>query len=348
MGKPRRAAFGALLVALALGATAAPAGAAVPAGVSPANNESVAFGDAVVFAMSPEPGHTCSEYRLALDAHADEAHLGPRFQHPSCTVVVSLGSELRAARDHVWRVWRNCAGKSCNGPGKTSHRSAKRHFTLKGPIIRTTPENGATLRKAAFPIQLSMAAKIATNGFELRISASRARDALGRLADPQLTLTTTLSATVSGSHLALVSGLEPGLYYWQWIRQAPACRKSATDCPGPLLRFLLDPSGVLPELDIEAPRVRPLVARGKVGKRLKLRYSVLEDHGQGRVNVWIYRKTKARKSWKVWLGRVEPRRIFHVVWKPRKPGLYRLCTRGRDGSQNVSKKRCARVSVAPG
>ena len=207
--------------------------------------------------------------------------------------------------------------------------------------------NGGTLRELAFPIELTMAPGVATTGFEIRLSTSDTRDALGRLSAPQRTVSTSLSPTVPGSHLALVTGLEPGLYYWQWVRQAPACGGSATDCPGPVLRLLLDPSGTLPELDVEAPRVRPLVAHGRVGKRLRLRYSVLEDRGQGRVNVWIYRKTKARKRWNVWLGRVEPRKIFHVVWTPRKPGRYRLCTRGRDGSQNVSKKRCARVVVAP-
>ena len=338
-----------MLLALLLGLvfTAAHASAAVPVGVSPASNESVAFGDAVVFAMTPEPGHLCSQYFLALDASVDNAFPGPQFQHPSCTVVVPLGSELRADAAHTWRVWRNCTGNACNGPGESSHRSAKRSFYLDGPIVTVKPEDGETLRELAFPIELTMAPAVATTGFEIRIASSEQLDALGRLAEPQKTVTTTLSPTVAGSHLALVTGLEPGLYYWQWLRRAPACGSSATECPGPILRFLLDPSGTLPEIDVEAPRVRPLAAKGRVGKRLRLRYSALEAGGQGRVTVWIYRKTKARKRWNVWLGRVEPRKIFHVVWTPRKPGRYRLCTRGRDGSQNVSKKRCARVMIAP-
>ena len=258
-----------------------------------------------------------------------------------------LGSELRADSDHSWRVWRNCSGNACNGPGETSHRSAKRSFYLDGPEVTTTPKDGATLRELAFPVQLTMPPGIATTGFEIRINATGTVDALGRLANPLRGIPTSLSPTIAGAHLALVTGLEPGLYYWQWVRLAPACGGSATDCPGAVSRLLLDPSGTLPELDVRAPRVRPLVAKGRVGKRMRLRYSVLEDQGQGRVTVWIYRKTKARKRWKIWLGRVQPRKIFHVVWTPRKPGRYRLCTRGRDGSQNVSKKRCARVSIAP-
>lgn len=338
-----------LLLALAFGllSGAAHAGTAVPKAVSPANEESVPFDDAVVFGMTPEPGHQCSEYYLALDAHADEAHLGPRFQHPSCTVVVPLGSELRADAEHTWRVWRNCTGNSCNGPGETSHRSAKKRFRLDGPVIKTNPKDGETLSELAFPIQLKMSPGTANAPFEIRISSTETVDALGRLADPVRTVPTSLSPTVAGSHLALVTGLEPGLYYWQWVRQASPCGSSATDCPGPLLRLLLDPTGTLPALDVEAPRVRPLKGKGRVGKRLKLRYSVLEDQGQGRVTVWIYRKTKARKRWRIWLDRVEPRQTFHVIWTPRKPGIYRLCTRARDGSQNVSKKKCARITVAP-
>jgi hypothetical protein len=297
--------------------------------------------------MTPEPEHLCSEYYFALDAHAGVAHLGPRFSHPSCTVVVPLGSELRAEAEHTWRVWRNCTGVACNGPGESSHRSPKRRFYLDGPIVGTTPKDGATIRDLAFPVQLKMSPETATAPFEIRISSSKTTDALGRLADPERTIPTSLSPSLAGTHLALVSGLEPGLYYSQWVRLAPACDDSAIDCPSRTLRLLLDPSGELPDLDIEAPRVRPLAAKGRVGKRLKLRYSVRENLGQGCVNVWIYRKTKARKRWNLGLGRVETRRIFHVVWTPRKPGRYRLCTRGRDGAQNVSKKRCPRVKLAP-
>jgi len=108
---------------LLAGASVAQAGLTPPKAVSPASNESVAFGGAVVFAMMPEPGHLCSEYFLALDGHSDEPHVGPRFEHPSCSVVVALGSELRADAEHTWRVWRNCTGPVCDGPGTGWHRS---------------------------------------------------------------------------------------------------------------------------------------------------------------------------------------------------------------------------------
>ena len=124
----RCALIGLLVLVLGVMASPAQAGNTIPRGVSPATEETVPFGAAVVFAMTPEPAHLCSEYYLALDAHAGVAHLGPRFSHPSCTVAVPLGSELRAEAEHTWRVWRNCTGVACNGPGERSHRSPKRRL----------------------------------------------------------------------------------------------------------------------------------------------------------------------------------------------------------------------------
>jgi hypothetical protein len=345
----RRSAFVAallLLAALVVGTSMAQAGLSTPKGVSPAANQSVPFGDALVFAMTPEPGHKCSEYFLALDQHADDPHVGPRFEHPSCSVVVALGSELQADAGHTWRVWRNCSGPSCNGPGAGWHRSAKRSFHLDGPAVRTNPRDGATVSDLAFPIELSMSALAASTSFTIRMSSSASLDAIGKLSDPQITVPASRSASNPTSHLALITGLEPGLYYWQWVRMGSACGSSGTDCPGPVLRVLVDPTGTLPSLDVFAPRVKPLSAKGRVGKGLKLRYSVLEDQGQGQVTVWIYKGTKVKKRWRIWLGRVEPRKVFHVVWKPRKIGRYRLCTRARDGAKNTSKRRCARVTIS--
>lgn len=348
---PQRPALLVLLLSalvLALGVpSATQAATSAPRAVSPAANESVPFGDAVVFAMAPEPGHLCSQYMLALDGHADDPHIGPRFEHPSCSVVVALGSELRADAEHCWRVWRPCSSARCNGPGGGWHRSAKRTFHLDSPVIRSTPEDGDTVSELVFPIQLTMNSIAAGASFEIRIGSSEELNALGKLAGPLRSIPTNRSASAMTSHLALVTGLEPGLYYWQWIRKASACGRSATDCPGPVNRLLLDPTGTLPELDVTPPRVRPLAARGRVGKKLRLRYSVLEEQGQGRVKVWIYRNSKARERWQIWLGRTYPRKVFHVTWRPRKAGRYRLCTRARDGARNTSKKRCARVTIAP-
>ena len=275
------------------------------------------FGDAVVFAITPEPGHQCSAYYLALDQHVDGPHVGPRFEHPSCSVVVVIGSELRADAEHTWRVWPNCSGPSCNRPGSGWHRSAKRSFQLDGPAVRTNPKDGATISDLAFPIELSMGVLAASASFTIRMSSIASLDAAGKLSYTQINVPASRSASEPTSYLALITGLEPGLYYWQWVRTGSACGSSGTDCPGPVLRVLVDPSGTLPALDVFAPRVKPLSAKSRVGKELKLRYSVIEDQGQGQVTVWVYKGKKLRKRWRIWLGRTEPRKVFQVVWQPR-------------------------------
>ena len=217
--------------------------------------------------------------------------------------------------------------------------------TIRGTPGATTATHRATVSDLAFPIEISMSALAASASFTIRMSSSASLDALGKLSDPQITVPASRSASNPTSHLALITGLEPGLYYWQWVRMGSACGSSGTDCPGPVLRVLVDPTGTLPALDVFAPRVKPLSAKGRVGKGLKLRYSVLQDQGQGQVTVWICKGTKVRKRWRIWLGRVEPRKVVHVVWKPRKVGRYHLCTRARDGAKNTSKRRCTRVTI---
>jgi len=144
----------------------------------------------------------------------------------------------------------------------------------------------------------------------------------------------TCSALFPGrSVLQLQAKARPGSRFVRWSQ----------DCSGTACSLTLDrdKSVAATFADVQAPRVRALLSRGRRGGRARLRYRVDENTGVARVTIRVgCRSVRAR------FRQLAPARTYSALWRlERSARSTRFCVRATDHSGHSSRWSCARLLV---
>ena len=99
--------------------------------------------------------------------------------------------------------------------------------------------------------------------------------------------------------------------------------------------------------DTRAPRVQALAARGRQGRRLRLRYRVSDASGRTREQLWLYRGRRVIAAMRTRLRTTRAGAVYGFRWRAPRRGVkgLRFCVRAWDASGNASARSCAAARV---